>query len=489
MAPAAAGWRCLSGCINPVLAPSTNEAAIRLLNRHGIEVVVAAGEACCGSLVHHMGREEQALAQARNNIDAWTREIEGAGLDAILITVSGCGTTVKDYGFMLRSDPAYAAKAARISALAKDVTEYLATLDLPAGAAPRPLTVAYHSACSLQHGQKVTQAPKELLCKFGFVVKDVPEGHLCCGSAGTYNILQPALAERLRDRKIANIERLQPDVIAAGNIGCITQIAAGTAIPVVHTVELLDWATGGPVPEGLEEIGADAAPEHLALKRHNDATRTDWEDCHGKSEEAENQSEESKARRPRAQDEGEKGKRPVKKAVRKTKPAKCQGKETRCQETAPAKPKTYKILMMGAAYGSLLASKMLFGGHSIHHVCLPAEADLINAEGFRVRLPVRGRKDPVVLEFAKAARQGDRRRRGRRQPEGLRPDRPRHAGAAVPLARRARTARRGGEIARALHVDHEHAAAALREAHPRSRLRCAEAAYTDPTVWDNFDPA
>jgi len=254
----------LSGCIGPVLAPATNEAAIRLLNRNGIEVVVAAGEACCGSLAHHMGREDQALAQVRNNIDAWMREIEGAGLDAILITVSGCGTTVKDYGFMLRGDRDYAVKATRISQLTKDITEYLATLDLPASEAPRPLTVAYHAACSLQHGQKVTQAPKELLCKFGFVVKDVPEGHLCCGSAGTYNILQPALAERLRDRKIGNIERLKPDVIAAGNIGCITQIAAGTAIPVVHTVELLDWATGGPVPEGLNEIGAGAASEYLA---------------------------------------------------------------------------------------------------------------------------------------------------------------------------------------------------------------------------------
>ncbi len=253
----------LSGCIGPVLAPATNEAAIRLLNRNGIEVVVAAGEACCGSLTHHMGHEEQALAQARNNIDAWMREIDGAGLDGILITVSGCGTTVKDYGFMLRTDPAYAAKAARVAALAKDVTEYLAELDLPAGKAARPLNVAYHAACSLQHGQKVTQVPKELLCKSGFVVKDVPEGHLCCGSAGTYNLLQPALAVRLRERKVSNIEQLKPDVIAAGNIGCITQIAAGTAIPVVHTVELLDWAAGGPVPKGLEEIGAQA-PELIA---------------------------------------------------------------------------------------------------------------------------------------------------------------------------------------------------------------------------------
>jgi glycolate oxidase iron-sulfur subunit len=246
----------LSGCINPVLAPSTNEAAIRMLNRHGVEVVIARGDACCGSLVHHMGREEQALAQARNNIDAWTAEIDGEGLDAILITVSGCGTTVKDYGFMLRADEAYAAKAARVSVLARDVTEYLATLDLTAKPAPLPLTVAYHSACSLQHGQSVRREPKELLSKFGFVVKDVPEGHLCCGSAGTYNILQPVLAGKLRDRKVANIERLQPDVIAAGNIGCMTQIATGTAIPVVHTVELLDWATGGPVPEPLAELVA-----------------------------------------------------------------------------------------------------------------------------------------------------------------------------------------------------------------------------------------
>jgi glycolate oxidase iron-sulfur subunit len=248
----------LAGCINPVLSPSTNDAAIRLLNRNGIEVVVAAGEACCGSLSHHMGREDEALAFARNDVDAWIREIEGEGLDAILVTVSGCGTTVKDYGFMLRTDSAYAEKAGRVSALARDVSEYLSTLDLPAAQPPATLTVAYHSACSLQHGQKIVREPKDLLCKFGFIVKDVPEGHLCCGSAGTYNILQPSLAGRLRDRKVANIERLQPDVIAAGNIGCITQIATGTDIPVVHTVELIDWATGGPMPEPLRKLEAQA---------------------------------------------------------------------------------------------------------------------------------------------------------------------------------------------------------------------------------------
>ena len=199
----------LSGCINPVLAPSTDEAAIRLLNRHGIEVVVAAGEACCGSLAHHMGREAEALAFARNNIDAWTREIEGEGLDAILITVSGCGTTIKDYGFMLRDDAAYADKAARVAGLAKDVSEYLDRLALAPRRDAHGLTVAYHAACSLQHGQKVTREPKELLSKAGFAVKDVPEGHLCCGSAGTYNILQPDLARRLRARKVANIESVQ----------------------------------------------------------------------------------------------------------------------------------------------------------------------------------------------------------------------------------------------------------------------------------------
>ena len=250
----------LSGCINPVLSPSTDEAAIRLLNRHGYEVVVAEGESCCGSLVHHMGREDEALAFAKNDIDVWTRELENGGLDAILTTVSGCGTTLKDYGFMLRSDPAYAAKAAKISSLAKDISEFLSALDLTPVAPAGNMTVAYHAACSLQHGQNVTRQPKELLGKCGFVVKDVPEGHLCCGSAGTYNMLQPALAERLRERKVANIERVKPDVIAAGNIGCLTQIALATAIPVVHTVELVDWATGGPVPEPLSErVGAQAA--------------------------------------------------------------------------------------------------------------------------------------------------------------------------------------------------------------------------------------
>jgi glycolate oxidase iron-sulfur subunit len=262
----------LDGCVNPILSPAINDSAIRVLNRHGVEVVLAEGQGCCGSLTHHMGREAEALASARANIDGWTGEM-AEGLDAILITTSGCGTTVKDYAFMLRTDPAYAEKAAAVSALAMDISEYLATLDLPRAASRNGIVVAYHSACSLQHGQKITREPKELLSKCGFVVEDVPEGHLCCGSAGTYNILQPRLATELRDRKIANIELLRPDVIAAGNIGCITQIATGTGIPVVHTVELIDWATGGPAPEGVgsEFSTAPASPAHSGNLRKGSA--------------------------------------------------------------------------------------------------------------------------------------------------------------------------------------------------------------------------
>jgi glycolate oxidase iron-sulfur subunit len=242
----------LRGCVAPVLSPQINDAAERVLVRQGIEVVHVAGEGCCGSLAHHMGVEKDALAQARANIDAWTAEIARDGLDAILITASGCGTTVKDYGYMLRTDPAYAQKAARVSALARDISEYLAAFDFRSPpATPKTLKVAYHGACSLQHGQRIDREPKALLAKAGFLVADIPEGHLCCGSAGTYNMLQPVLAAALRDRKAANIAQVAPDVIAAGNIGCITQIAAATATPVVHPIELVDWASGGPKPAAL----------------------------------------------------------------------------------------------------------------------------------------------------------------------------------------------------------------------------------------------
>jgi glycolate oxidase iron-sulfur subunit len=238
----------LQGCAQQVLAPRINQAAINVLTRHGIEVVLVRDEQCCGALTHHLGHDGDALARARANIKVWLGEAEQGGLDAILVTTSGCGTVIKDYGFMLREDREFAGPAARISALAKDITEYLAGIDLKPVGQHSDIVVAYHSACSLQHGQKITQAPKELLSKNGFVVKDVPESHLCCGSAGTYNILQPDIASRLRDRKVANIATVKPDMIAAGNIGCMVQIAGGTSVPVVHTIELLDWATGGPRP-------------------------------------------------------------------------------------------------------------------------------------------------------------------------------------------------------------------------------------------------
>ncbi len=240
----------LGGCAEAVLAPQIHAATIRLLNRAGIDVVIPSGEVCCGSLAHHMGEEEWALAQARADIDAWTREIEGEGLDAIVVTASGCGATIKDYGHMLRGDPIYANKAARVAALASDVSEVAGALDLDFKA-PRRIAVAYHAACSLQHAQKIVDQPKTLLRRAGFDVRSIAEAHLCCGSAGTYNILQPAIANALRDRKVANIARVKPDVIAAGNIGCLTQIGSATATPVVHTVELLDWASGGPAPAGL----------------------------------------------------------------------------------------------------------------------------------------------------------------------------------------------------------------------------------------------
>lgn len=242
----------LAGCAQQVLRPSINDATIRYLARAGVDVTVAPGAGCCGALTHHMGREDAALAAVRRNVDAWSKEIAKAPVDAIIINASGCGTTVKDYGHMLRNDPEYAARAAQISSLTRDITEFADSFNLGPPKRWSSLRIAYHSACSLQHGQRVTDAPKSLLTKAGFSVVDVPEGHICCGSAGTYNILQPEMAERLKVRKIANIRSAKPDIVAAGNIGCITQLAPAMSLPIVHTVELLDWAYGGPVPPGLE---------------------------------------------------------------------------------------------------------------------------------------------------------------------------------------------------------------------------------------------
>jgi len=242
----------LSGCAQQVLKPAINAATIRLLTRHGVEVVVSYGMGCCGSLTHHLGQQASALAFARANIDAWCREIDGTGLDAIIANASGCGTTLKDYGFMLREDPAWAAKATKVAALARDVTEVMAEIGLAPKARPS-MRVAYHSACSMQHGQKLHRPPRALLEAAGFEVVEIPETHLCCGSAGTYNILQPQFAEPLRQRKIGNIRSTGAAAVATGNIGCIQQLESGLGIPILHTVELLDWATGGPKPAGLEK--------------------------------------------------------------------------------------------------------------------------------------------------------------------------------------------------------------------------------------------
>jgi len=244
----------LPGCAQQVLAPEINEATIRLLTRLGAEVVVAPGSGCCGALPHHLGDEAPALALARANVDAWEKARETGELDAVVANASGCGTMLKDYGFLLRTDPAYAEKAARIAALARDISEVVSDLGLRGAAPIAKLRIAYHSACSLQHGQKIDRVPRALLTAAGFEVVDVPEGHLCCGSAGTYNLLQPELAAALRDRKLANIALTRADVVAAGNIGCITQLARDAPIPVVHTVELLDWASGGPRPAKLSPI-------------------------------------------------------------------------------------------------------------------------------------------------------------------------------------------------------------------------------------------
>jgi glycolate oxidase iron-sulfur subunit len=234
----------LAGCAQQALAPSINTATIDLLTRLGIEVVIPQSAGCCGALVHHMGRHDEALAAARQNIAAWA----DPALDAIIVNTSGCGTVLKDYGFLLRNDP-LAAQAAAISAKSQDITEYLLKIYQPTRPAPN-LTVAYHAACSLQHGQKITAAPKTLLAKAGFKIVEPKDPHLCCGSAGTYNIMQPDIAATLRRRKLDTLKAKRPDIIAAGNIGCLTQLA-GDGTPTIHTVELLNWMAGGPSPPAI----------------------------------------------------------------------------------------------------------------------------------------------------------------------------------------------------------------------------------------------
>ncbi|MCC5987618.1 MAG: glycolate oxidase subunit GlcF [Pararhodobacter sp.] len=241
----------MTGCAQRALNTDINDATIRLLTRLGAEVVVARGAGCCGALSHHMGREGESHASAARNIKAWMNEKRGAGLDAVVINASGCGTTVKDYGHMFRTDPALADDAASVAGMARDISEVLAEL-APQARAPEALRVTYHAACSLQHGQQIKSLPKDLLKSAGFKVIEPRDAHLCCGSAGTYNLLQPEISAELKRRKLATIDATAPDVIATGNIGCMMQIGGGTEVPVVHMVELIDWATGGPKPPALQ---------------------------------------------------------------------------------------------------------------------------------------------------------------------------------------------------------------------------------------------
>ena len=234
------------GCAQRALNTDINDATIRLLRRAGCEVVIPQDFGCCGALEVHMGREEGGRARARDTVKRLLAAEANGPLDAIIINTSGCGTTIKDYAHLLPDEP----DAARVAALARDVTEFLEGHGLPPGKASG--RVAYHSACSLQHGQKIKAAPKVLLAQAGFTVVEPVDPHLCCGSAGTYNLLQPELSGELRRRKVATLEATRPEMIAAGNIGCMMQIGGATGLPVVHTVELLDWATGGPKPRALE---------------------------------------------------------------------------------------------------------------------------------------------------------------------------------------------------------------------------------------------
>lgn len=244
----------LVGCAQPVLAPQINATTVRYLTRLGLDVVVSAGVGCCGALPHHLGKLGQSHAMAKANIEAWTTELDKNGLDAIVVSASGCGTTIKNYGEIFANDPEWAERAAQVSALTRDVSEILTKGALTA-TDPRKLLIAYQSACSLQHGQRITEEPLLLLRAAGYTVVEPKEKHICCGSAGTYNILQPAIALQLRDRKVAALEATGADVIATGNLGCIAQIAQGTEIPVVHTIEMLEWAAGGSMPTAIKESG------------------------------------------------------------------------------------------------------------------------------------------------------------------------------------------------------------------------------------------
>ena len=246
----------LTGCVQKVISPQINEATIRILNRHNIEVVVPKSINCCGSLNHHIGKSKIAEETFKHNITIWHDEYLNKGSDAIISNTSGCGTTLKDYGFIFSADKDFKKKAKKISELTKDITEYLdqnVKLNFNKKL-EKSYKIAYHSACSMQHGQKIHKEPVNLIKKTGNEVIEIPDGHICCGSAGTYNLLQSDIAEKLLEKKLFNIQKIKPEIISTGNIGCITQISSGTNIPILHTVEIIDWYTGGPKPNILKNL-------------------------------------------------------------------------------------------------------------------------------------------------------------------------------------------------------------------------------------------
>ncbi|MBS0545149.1 MAG: glycolate oxidase subunit GlcF [Proteobacteria bacterium] len=231
----------LEGCVQPALSPNTNAATARVLDRLGISIVPAQQAGCCGAVDFHLNAQQAGLDRARRNIDAWWPAIE-AGAEAIVQTASGCGAFVKEYGFLLRDDPAYAAKAKRVSDLARDLVEVLRGEPLESLSVQRGARLAFHCPCTLQHAQKLGGAVEAVLARLGFNLTAVPDSHLCCGSAGTYSLTQPELSRRLRDNKLDALESGKPDVIATANIGCQTHLDGAGRTSVRHWIELVDEA-------------------------------------------------------------------------------------------------------------------------------------------------------------------------------------------------------------------------------------------------------
>ena len=239
----------IAGCVQQVIGSDINSASIRLLERQGCRVHLLAEPACCGALEHHLGKTNLAEKRFRQNIVDWIRHVDELGLEALIVNASGCGTMLKDYGHLFRHDNALAADAKRISGISRDITEFLSDRPLAArNDELKHIRVAYQSPCSMQHGQKIDTQPLDLLKQAGFTVQELPEKYMCCGSAGTYNILQPEIAGELGKRKADHIEQANVNVVASGNLGCMMHLRQFTGVPFVHTAELLDWAMGGPKP-------------------------------------------------------------------------------------------------------------------------------------------------------------------------------------------------------------------------------------------------